>query len=55
MRREVTREVESYGVDWNRIDYPQPQCPVCGKFARKGYSAWLLDCLTPTGREWFHN
>ena len=32
-------------ADFTRADYPQPHCPICGRFAyRRGDGTWALRC-----------
>lgn len=35
-------------ADWNRADYPQPNCPHCGQFARRyrgdRCGHWVMGC-----------
>lgn len=41
--------------DAERADYPQPQCEVCGRFARRGRDRqWTFACLTWTTDGWEH-
>lgn len=41
--------------DTLRADYPQPQCPVCGRFAsRDSGGTWQFACAWWSGDGWTH-
>ena len=43
-------------TDTLRADYPQPSCPVCGRFARRGTSrSWEFACSWWDGARYVHD
>lgn len=43
-------------TDMTRADYRQPQCPVCGRFARRGAGRqWTFTCLVWTPDGYLHD
>lgn len=41
--------------DTLRHDYPQPNCPICGRFAHRNLSGeWAFRCMFWTGETWEH-
>lgn len=41
--------------DTLRPDYPQPSCPVCGRFAKRSfYGSWEFSCVRLTDSGWEH-
>ena len=42
--------------DTLRFDYPQPRCPICGRFAKRGVDLqWSFGCVFWTGNGWEHD
>lgn len=34
------------GIDYQRLDYPQPKCVICGRFAQRTRHGWQFSCVT---------